>query len=182
MSEREDTPTSGGTDVEAAVAAGGDAAVDPAGDDTRAVVVTENGRGPYGQRVTVGPHELVADEPVPMGLDSGPSPYDFVLAGLGACTSMTLRMYAERKGWPLQHVTVTLRHSRLHARDCADCETTHGMLDHIEREVEIVGDLDEEQRARLMQIADRCPVHRTLHSEVVVATTEVSRAGEPAGK
>jgi len=135
------------------------------------VVVSENGRGPYGQRVTAGRHVLSADEPAPVGHDTGPSPYDLLLAGLGACTSMTLRMYAARKQWPLENVSVSLRHSRIHAKDCADCETESGQLDRIERVIQLTGTLDAEQRRRLLEIADRCPVHRTLHSEVEVRTT-----------
>lgn len=136
------------------------------------VEVSENGEGPLGQRITVGRHVLGADEPAPAGLDSGPNPYDLLLAALGACTSMTLRLYAERKGWPLDHVTVQLRHSRIHAADCADCETSTGMLDHIDRVIRLDGNLDDEQRRRLLQIAERCPVHRTLRSEVEIRTTE----------
>ncbi len=135
------------------------------------VVVSENGRGPYGQRITSGRHHLNADEPAPVGHDTGPTPYDLLLAGLGACTSMTLRMYASRKKWPLDSVTVTLRHSRIHAKDCEDCETASGQLDRIDRVVRLTGALDAEQRRRLLDIADRCPVHRTLHSEVDVRTT-----------
>ena len=135
------------------------------------VVVSENGRGPYGQLVTAGRHELSADEPTPIGHDTGPSPYDLLLAGLGACTSMTLRMYAARKEWPLEHVSVSLKHSRIHAKDCADCDTQSGQLDRIDRVIRMTGDLDAEQRRRLLEIADRCPVHRTLHSEVDVRTT-----------
>jgi len=146
------------------------ASVPPPSTD-RLVQVSENGAGPFGQHITIGRHVLTADEPVPVGHDSGPSPYDLVLAGLGACTSMTLRMYASGKQWPLDRVTVSLRHSRIHARDCADCETTDGQLDHVERVIHLVGDLDEQQRERLLEIAERCPVHRTLHSEVVVHTT-----------
>ena len=138
------------------------------------VVVSENGRGPYGQRITAGRHVLSADEPAPVGHDTGPSPYDLLLAGLGACTSMTLRMYAARKGWPLENVRVSLRHSRIHAKDCADCETQSGQLDRVERVIELIGDLDTEQRRRLLEIADRCPVHRTLHSEVDVRTTMIA--------
>ncbi len=134
------------------------------------VLVADNGVGKYGQRVAVGRHELTADEPAPLGEDSGPSPYDYVLAALGTCTSMTLRMYADRKEWPLQHVTVKLRHSRIHAEDCASCETETGQLDRVERTIELTGDLDDEQRERLLEIADKCPVHRTLHSEVSVIT------------
>lgn len=136
-----------------------------------AVVVSENGDGPYGQRITVGRHVFTADEPVPMGLDTGPSPYDLLLASLGACTSMTLRMYADRKQWPLTHVRVALSHSKIHAKDCKECETQSGRLDHVERIITITGDLDDEQRARLLEIADRCPVHRTLHSEVSMSST-----------
>ncbi len=135
------------------------------------VVVSENGVGQYGQRITVGRHAITADEPVPVGEDSGPSPYDLLLASLGACTSMTLRMYAARKKWPLEQVTVSLRHSRIHAEDCADCETRTGQLDRVERRIHLTGDLDEQQRQRLLDMADRCPVHRTLHSEVMVETT-----------
>ena len=132
------------------------------------VVVAETGVGPYSQAISVGGrHVLMADEPEDHGgVDNGPSPYDFLLAGLGACTSMTMRMYAGRKGWPLERVAVTLRHDKVHAEDCATCETQSGKIDHIERQIEITGDLTDKERERLMQIADRCPVHRTLHSEV----------------
>ncbi|MFL6051422.1 MAG: alpha/beta fold hydrolase [Actinoallomurus sp.] len=136
------------------------------------VVVAENGDGPLGQRITTGRHVLTADEPVPVGIDGGPSPYDLLLAALGACTSMTVRMYAERKRWPLKQVTVQLRHSRIHAADCADCETRAGMLDRIDRVIRFDGDLDEDQRRRLLEIADKCPVHRTLHSELDIRTAE----------
>jgi putative redox protein len=134
------------------------------------VVVTGDASG-LAQDITVGPHRLSADEPVTEGgTDTGPSPYDLLLAALGACTSMTLVLYARRKQWPLRVVTVRLRHSRVHAADCESCETREGMLDRIERDVELVGDLDEEQRARLMEIAARCPVHRTLTSEIDIRT------------
>ena len=135
------------------------------------VTVTETGSGTYTQQITAGHHRLVADEPRPVGDDAGPTPYDLLLAGLGACTSMTVRMYADRKGWPLESVRVTLRHSRIHAEDCADCESTKGWIDHIDCDVEFVGDLDDTQRQRLMQIAERCPVHQTLTSEVDIATS-----------
>lgn len=112
---------------------------------------------------------LIADEPVSVGgTNLGPTPYDYLLTALGSCTAMTLRMYADKKGWPLESVTVRLTHRKVHARDCAACETESGLIDHIERKIEMVGDLDEEQRDRLSGIADRCPVHRTLHNEVVV--------------
>ncbi len=137
------------------------------------VVVSENGRGPYGQRFRAGRHVLSADEPAPVGHDTDPTPYDLLLAGLGACTSMTLRMYASRKQWPLERVTVSLRHSRIHARDCADCATQSGQIDRVKRTIRLTGSLDDEQRRRLLAIADRCPVHRTLHSEVNVRTALV---------
>jgi putative redox protein len=136
-----------------------------------AVTVTETGTGTYTQQITAGHHKLVADEPRPIGDDEGPTPYDLLLAGLGACTSMTVRMYADRKGWPLERIRVTLRHSRIHAEDCAACETTKGWIDHIDREVELTGDLDDTQRQRLLHIAERCPVHQTLTSEVDIATS-----------
>jgi putative redox protein len=137
------------------------------------VTVTEAGSGTYTQEITAGHHRLIADEPRPIGDDAGPTPYDLLLAALGSCTSMTVRMYAERKAWPLERVRVTLRHSRIHAEDCAECETTKGFISHIDRDIELVGDLDDTQRQRLMQIADRCPVHQTLTSEINITTTAV---------
>jgi putative redox protein len=144
------------------------------GDGTSAegtVTVTEAGSGTYTQQITAGQHRLVADEPRPVGDDAGPTPYDLLLAALGSCTSMTVRMYADRKGWPLEGVRVTLRHSRIHAQDCAECETKTGWIDHIDRHIEFTGDLDDTQRQRLLLIADRCPVHQTLTSEVRIATS-----------
>jgi putative redox protein len=135
------------------------------------VTVAETGTGTYTQQITVGLHQLVADEPRPVGDDTGPTPYDLLLAALGACTSMTVRMYADRKDWPLERVRVTLRHSRIHAKDCLDCETSSGWIDHIDRDVELSGDLDDMQRQRLLHIAERCPVHQTLTSEVHIATS-----------
>jgi putative redox protein len=138
------------------------------------VVVAENGIGPLGQAITAGRYVLTADEPVPIGADGGPTPYDLLLAAFGACTSMTVRMYANRKKWPLRRVTVRLRHSRVHAADCADCadcETRVGLLDRIDRTIQLEGDLDDEQRQRLLEIADKCPVHRTLRSEIDVRTS-----------
>lgn len=126
------------------------------------------------QEITVAGHRLVADEPVALGgTDTGPSPYDLLLSSLGACTSMTLSMYARRKEWPLEAVTVRLRHSKIHATDCAECETKTGRIDRIERDVELHGDLTEEQRARLLEIANKCPVHRTLMSEIDIRTQMV---------
>jgi putative redox protein len=137
----------------------------------RRVTVQETGQSKFQQEVTVGPHHLIADEPASAGgQDSGPNPYDFLLTGLGACTSMTMRMYADRKSLPLDRVTVTLNHSKIYAKDCEECETKTGMLDQIERVIAIEGNLDAEQRSKLMEIADKCPVHRTLTSEVRIVT------------
>ena len=129
--------------------------------------------GPTGlaQEVLAGKHRLIADEPEELGgTDTGPTPYGLLLASLGACTSMTLRMYADRKGWPLEGVTVRLRHDKVHAKDCADCEAKDGHIDEIQRVVRVEGPLDEEQRERLLEIANKCPVHRTLESEIKVRT------------
>src|SRR5262249_22327688 len=135
------------------------------------VVVTGAGEGTFPQLISAHGHRLRADEPVEAGgTDTGPGPYDFLLAGLGACTAMTLRLYAERQNWPLENAEVTLRHQKIHAEDCADCETKVGMLDHIERVIRLDGPLDAEQKARLMEIADKCPVHRTLTSEIKIET------------
>ncbi|MGB5082639.1 MAG: OsmC family protein, partial [Burkholderiales bacterium] len=135
-------------------------------------VVAETGQGKFANVVSVGGrHTLLADEPKDYGgTDTGPSPYDLLLAGLGACTSMTLRMYAAQKQWPLGSVSVKLTHAKVHAEDCADCETRTGKIDRIEREITIEGDLDRAQREKLLEIADKCPVHRTLHSEVRIHT------------
>ena len=135
------------------------------------VIVEDRNIGPFAETVRVGTHVLAADEPVSSGgTNTGPSPYDYLLAGLGACTAMTIRMYAERKKWPLENAHVTLRHAKIHAEDCADCETKTGMLDRIERIIRLDGPLDPEQKARLMEIADKCPVHRTLTSEIRIET------------
>jgi len=135
------------------------------------VVVEETGEGKFTQRIAAGPHSLTADEPESAGgLDMGPSPYDFLLAALGACTSMTLRLYAERKGLALERTRVTLSHAKIHAEDCATCETREGKIDRIERVIETVGALSPEERRRLLEIADKCPVHRTLHSEILIET------------
>ncbi|MGH7150681.1 MAG: OsmC family protein [Planctomycetota bacterium] len=133
-----------------------------------AVVVRGNASG-FAQEVVAGRHRVAADEPLSAGgTDTGPSPYDLLLAALGSCTSMTVALYARRKGWALGAVTVRLRHSRVHAEDCRDCETKEGMVDRIEREIVLEGTLSEEERARLLEIANRCPVHRTLTSEIKI--------------
>ena len=138
-------------------------------------VRVSGGREKYRQRIRAGRHELLADEPRSVGGgDLGPTPYDLLLAGLGACTNMTLSMYADRKGWDLSGVDVLLRHEKIHARDCEECETEQGRVDRIERRIELRGELDAAQRARLMEIADRCPVHRTLTSETVIRSRESS--------
>jgi len=136
------------------------------------VVVSETRHGRFQQQITVGRHRLIADEPVAVGgLDTGPGPYDFLLAGLGACTSMTMRLYADHKGLALDRVSVTLRHDKIHAADCADCETREGKIDRIERSIRIEGPLGDSDRAKLMAIADKCPVHRTLLGEIDIVTT-----------
>jgi putative redox protein len=141
------------------------------GEAPRNVVVRETRNGKFQQTVSIGPHHLLADEPVAAGgEDSGPGPYDFLLAGLGACTSMTMRLYADRKSLPLERVTVTLKHGKIHAEDCAECETKAGMLDQIDLVIAMEGELDAEQRRKLMEIADKCPVHRTLTSEIRIVT------------
>jgi len=135
-------------------------------------VVVHTGRAHYRTEIQANGHSLIADEPEASGgTNLGPTPYDYLVAGLGACTSITLRMYADRKEWPLEDVVVRLKHQKIHADDCEDCESPKGKVDEIEREVELIGPLDEEQRQRLREIADKCPVHKTLHSEIKVRTS-----------
>jgi len=144
----------------------------PAAQPQGTVQVTDAGTGKYVQHVRLGRHLYVADEPKDAGgTDAGPNPYDYLLAALGSCTSMTLRMYAEMKKLPLERVDVHLSHRKIHAQDCAECETREGKVDEIERRIELVGQLSDEQRQKLMEIADRCPVHRTLKSEIRIVTT-----------
>jgi putative redox protein len=136
------------------------------------VVVVRGSAGALKQQNEMGRHRLVVDEPLSVGgRDEGPTPYDLLVAALGACTSITLQLYAKQKGWPLEAVEIRLRHEKIHARDCAECETKEGRLDRIHREIVLRGPLDETQRARLLEIANRCPVHRTLYSELHVVTS-----------
>lgn len=135
------------------------------------VTVRETRASKFQQDITVGRHHLTADEPVDAGgLDSGPGPYDLLLAALGACTAMTVRLYADGKKLPLDRVTVRLSHQKIYATDCAECETKEGKIDRIERAISFEGALDDAQRQRLIEIAEKCPVHRTLHSEVDIRT------------
>ena len=136
-------------------------------------VTVRTGTGMFGSRVEAGRHAWVMDEPEDVGgLDGGPTPYDMLLAALGACTSMTLRLYARREGLPLEDVTVRLRHDRNHARDCDHCTEPGSKLEAIFRTITLAGPLSPEQRAKLMEIADKCPVHRTLTGELHVHTSE----------
>ncbi len=151
-----------------------DAAQGTVSHNVHGVVVRGSAAG-FAQEIVAGSHHLKSDEPFTEGgTDTGPSPYDLLLAALGSCTSMTVAMYARRKGWPLDRVTVELRHRKIHAEDCADCETRVGMLDEIERDIRFAGSLTAEQRAKLLEIADKCPVHRTLTSEIKIETREIS--------
>lgn len=134
------------------------------------VRVEESG-SPYTNNIyTSSEHQLIADEPVPIGNDLGPDPYRLLLAALGACTSITLRMYAQRKNLPLDKVSVRLRHRKVHARDCEDCLTPGAKLDHIRREIILDGELDSAQRQRLLEIAEHCPVHKTLNAGAKIET------------
>lgn len=134
-------------------------------------VVVEGSAKAFLQDVTLRTHRLAVDEPASMGgTDRGATPYDLLLAALGSCTSMTIGLYARRKAWPLESVRVTLRHAKIHAADCSDCETKAGMLDRVECDIELVGSLDEPQRTRLLEIAKKCPVHRTLMAEISIQT------------
>ena len=138
--------------------------------DLRSVVVRGSAAG-FAQEIIAGPHRMTADEPVSVGgTDTGSTPYDFLIAALGPCPSITVGMYARRKGWALEEVTVNLRHVKIHASDCADCETKQGMLDQIERDIHFAGSLTGDQRSKLLEIANKCPVHRTLTSEIIIKT------------
>ncbi|MBI3516220.1 MAG: OsmC family protein [Proteobacteria bacterium] len=138
------------------------------------VVVTDSGAGPLGQTLLDGRHVLAADEPSTVGgQDSGPSPYELLLMALGSCTSMTLRLYADRKQIALERVIVRLKHGKVHADDCVNCESKSAMIDRIDRHIELFGNLDAAQRTRLLQIAEMCPVHRTLQSKIDIRTALV---------
>lgn len=138
----------------------------------RPAVTVEIGGAGYATDVWAGRHTLRADEPRSAGgMDTGPNPYDFLLASLGTCTAMTIRMYADRKGWPVQSVNVALDQERVHARDCEDCESETGHITRISRIIDIRGALNDEQRRKLMEIADKCPVHRTLIAEIRIETS-----------
>jgi len=133
-------------------------------------VIAKVNRAKYKTTIQIQDHQLVADEPKPMGKDEGPSPYDLLLAALGACVSMTLRMYADRKGWNLEEVHVQLDQSRVYAEDCEDCESHNGYVHVIEKKVKFIGELTEEQIQRLLVISDKCPVQKTLTNEIKILT------------
>lgn len=138
------------------------------------IVTVETAEGKFQQRVAVGNHQWFADEPVSFGgTDTGPSPYDLLLSALGTCTSMTIKMYADRKGWPLDNVHIELEHSREHVADCDTCNNDDNRIDVIDRSITLHGNLTDEQRSRLMEIADKCPVHRTLENRIDIHSTEV---------
>ncbi|HUM10986.1 MAG TPA: OsmC family protein [Myxococcaceae bacterium] len=138
--------------------------------EPRSVVVSGPATG-FRTEIDVGGHHLVVDEPIPVGgTDAGPSPYEMLLAGLGACTAMTLRLYADRRKWPLERARVSLQHRKVHAQDCVDCVSKPAKMDVVDRVIVLEGALTDEQRAKLMEIAERCPVHQTLHSKIQVNT------------
>ncbi len=137
-------------------------------------VVVQGSVAGFAQKIQIGSHHLEADEPVSFGgTDRGPSPYDLLLAALGSCTSMTIGLYARKRHWPLENVIVSLRHSKIHAADCDNCETKEGKIDRIERDIHLTGSLADEQRAKLMEIANKCPVHQTLTSEINIKTRAI---------
>ena len=133
------------------------------------VIATIN-RSKYKSVVVAGNHELLADEPVPYGKDLGPNPYDFLLMALGTCVTMTIRMYADRKGWNLEEVQVHLDQSRVYAKDCENCESEDGYVYIIEKKLKFTGELTEEQVQRLLEISDKCPVNKTLSNEIKIIT------------
>ena len=143
-------------------------------------VVVHGSARSFRQEIVVGKHSLVADEPASAGGgDTGPDPYDYLLTALGACTSMTIGLYARRKQIPLENITVSLRHSRIYAKDCEECETRDGLLDRIDVEIDLTGPLSIEQHAKLMEIAGKCPVHRTLTSEINIRLRPTQKSSSP---
>jgi len=139
--------------------------------ETEPPVIVHGDAQSFAQKIQAGAQQLTADEPVSFGgTESGPSPYDLILAALGACTSMTIGLYARKRKWPVEEITVSLRHSKIHARDCDDCETKDGRIDRINMEIHIAGSLTDEQRSKLMEVAGKCPVHQTLTSEINIKT------------
>ena len=142
--------------------------------DDQSYVSVETAAGKFQQKLAVGSHQLLADEPLSFGGDNtGPTPYDYLLMALGSCTSMTIKMYADRKGIPLESVHIELEHSRDHVEDCANCSNNENRIDVIDRSITLRGDLTDEQRAKLLEIADKCPVHRTLENRIDIHSTEV---------
>lgn len=142
------------------------------------VIVQESGEGKFSQQIKIGHHTLIADEPKEVGgNDLGPSPYDFLLAGLGACTSMTLRLYANLKKIPLKKITVQLSIEKQYVKDCENCEEENARIDHITRQIVLEGNLDDLQRKKLLEIANKCPVHRTLTSKIIISTQLIDKVG-----
>jgi len=145
------------------------------------VIVASTGAGPFDQVMLDGRHVLQADEPIAAGGgDAGPGPYELLLMALGSCTSMTVHLYAARKKWPLEQVVVRLRHAKVHAEDCADCENPKARIDRIDKSLEFIGPLDEVQRSRLVEIAEHCPVNRTLTSKIDIRTVLEPTSGSAA--
>jgi putative redox protein len=137
------------------------------------VIVHGDAKG-FAQKIDIGSYQISADEPVSYGgTDTGASPYDLLLAALGACTSMTIGLYARKRGWLLEKITVSLHHAKIHAKDCDDCETKEGRVDRIWLDIHLDGALSDEQRAKLMKIAEKCPVHQTLTSEINIKSHAV---------
>src|SRR5213082_4246841 len=137
-------------------------------------VIVRGSASGFAQEIQIGSHRLTSDEPVSYGgTDTGPTPYDLLLAALGSCTSMTIGLYARKRRWPLENITVSLRHSKIHAIDCEECETKEGRIDRIELDIQLIGSLTSEQRAKLIEIAGKCPVHQTLTSEINIKTRAI---------
>ncbi len=135
-------------------------------------IIVKIGKEKYESTLTNGRHKIIADEPIPIGQDKGPNPYDFLLMSLGSCVAITLRMYADRKGWDLEEVQVNLSQNRIHARECEECESKDNFVHIIEKEIKLIGNLDDSQRKRLIQISDKCPVNKTLLNEIKIKTKE----------